>query len=487
MLRTHVVPRTIRLSLSAVLLGLATAASAGSALAQGPVVRAVLFFSPTCPHCHQVINEDLPVIFDRFGGQPRIYFDTTVARTQVAFYDVSNGQIDILLVDVSKFAGNQVFRESTQRFQVQSTGVPRLIIGDSVLIGSLDIPTELPLLIERGLAGSGIDWPDISGLQTALAAIPGRPLAAAEAESPAEGEGAVEASPEAEETETAPPAEQVQTDSMEEEPSQAPAETQPVPTPEEPNAGAEDAALEAAPEEGPAVTPAVVAPEGPEAEPRPESGAEEPTPVVSGDAAEVEADSSLAVIPVYRPTMMELYRQDPVGNSVSVLVLIGMVLSLVLVALMTRGPISEGRLTPAVPIIAAIGIGAAAYLTYIESSGATAVCGPVGDCNTVNQSEYATLFGVIPVAFLGLASYVAIIVAWSVTRLGSSTAADWAKLAVLALCVLGTLFSLYLTFLEPFVIGATCAWCLTSAVAITVIMLLSARPGLEAWARIRTR
>jgi hypothetical protein len=218
-----------------------------------------------------VINEDLPVIFDRFGGQPRIYFDTTVARTQVAFYDVSNGQIDILLVDVSKFAGNQVFRESTQRFQVQSTGVPRLIIGDSVLIGSLDIPTELPLLIERGLAGSGIDWPDISGLQTALAAIPGRPLAAAEAESPAEGEGAVEASPEAEETETAPPAEQVQTDSMEEEPSQAPAETQPVPTPEEPNAGAEDAALEAAPEEGPAVTPAVVAPEGPEAEPRPGS------------------------------------------------------------------------------------------------------------------------------------------------------------------------------------------------------------------------
>jgi uncharacterized membrane protein len=138
-------------------------------------------------------------------------------------------------------------------------------------------------------------------------------------------------------------------------------------------------------------------------------------------------------------------------------------------------------------LIAAIGIGVATYLTYIESSGAAAVCGPVGDCNTVNQSEYAMLFGVIPVAALGLASYVAIILAWSVTRLGSNTAADWAKLALLVLCVIGTLFSVYLTFLEPFVIGATCAWCLTSAVAITALMLLSARPGLDAWARIRTR
>jgi uncharacterized membrane protein len=447
------------------------------------VVRAVLFFSPTCPHCHEVINEDLPGIFDRFGGQPRIYFDTTVARTQVAFYDVSNGQVDILLVDVSEPDGNVVFREATQRFQIESLGVPRLIVGDSVLIGSLDIPRELPLLIEKGLAGEGIDWPDISGLQTALAAIPGRPLAAAEPESAAEPEAGVEASPE--------PAEQAQPDSLEGAPQQAPTETEPVAVaedaPEEQAGEAEDTAPEAAPEDRPAVTPPVAAPEGPAAAPGPESGAEEPSPVQSEDAAESGADSALAVIPVYKPTMMELYRQDPVGNSVSVLVLIGMVLSLVTVGLMTRGPTSESRLTVAVPLIAAIGIGVAAYLTYIESSGATAVCGPVGDCNTVNQSEYAMLFGVIPVAVLGLASYVAILLAWSVTRLGSSPAADWAKLALLALCVIGTLFSVYLTFLEPFVIGATCAWCLTSAVAITVLMLLSARPGREAWARIQKR
>ena len=44
----------------------------------------------------------------------------------------------------------------------------------------------------------------------------------------------------------------------------------------------------------------------------------------------------------------------------------------------------------------------------------------------------------------------------------------------------GVLFSLYLTILEPFVIRAACAWCLTSAVLVTLLMLLSLRPALQA-------
>ncbi|MBS3753330.1 MAG: hypothetical protein KGY46_08075 [Anaerolineales bacterium] len=37
----------------------------------------------------------------------------------------------------------------------------------------------------------------------------------------------------------------------------------------------------------------------------------------------------------------------------------------------------------------------------------------------------------------------------------------------------GTFFSMYLTFLEPFVIGATCAWCLTSFLIITAQLWIS--------------
>jgi uncharacterized membrane protein len=71
------------------------------------------------------------------------------------------------------------------------------------------------------------------------------------------------------------------------------------------------------------------------------------------------------------------------------------------------------------------------------------------------------------------------------SRRGTGAAADWAKVALLAMAALGTLFSIYLTFLEPFVIGATCAWCLTSAVVMTLVMLLAARPGFEALERVR--
>jgi uncharacterized membrane protein len=39
------------------------------------------------------------------------------------------------------------------------------------------------------------------------------------------------------------------------------------------------------------------------------------------------------------------------------------------------------------------------------------------------------------------------------------------------------LFSLYLTFLELFVIKAVCMWCITSAVIMTTLLLLSLKPA----------
>jgi len=44
----------------------------------------------------------------------------------------------------------------------------------------------------------------------------------------------------------------------------------------------------------------------------------------------------------------------------------------------------------------------------------------------------------------------------------------------------GVLFSIYLTYLELFVIHAICSWCLFSAVIITVLFLLSLRPMVQA-------
>jgi uncharacterized membrane protein len=54
-----------------------------------------------------------------------------------------------------------------------------------------------------------------------------------------------------------------------------------------------------------------------------------------------------------------------------------------------------------------------------------------------------------------------------------SRLAVYASIALLGMTAFGVLFSNYLTFLEPFVIGATCARCLTSAIIMTALLWLS--------------
>jgi uncharacterized membrane protein len=121
-----------------------------------------------------------------------------------------------------------------------------------------------------------------------------------------------------------------------------------------------------------------------------------------------------------------------------------------------------------------VGLVVAGYLTFVEASGAEAVCGPVGDCNAVQRSVYATVLG-IPVALLGLLGYVAVFGAWWATRLLDGAARVRAARAAFWLAFAGTAASAVLTYLEPFVIGAVCAWCLTSAVVMTALMCVLAR------------
>jgi uncharacterized membrane protein len=124
-------------------------------------------------------------------------------------------------------------------------------------------------------------------------------------------------------------------------------------------------------------------------------------------------------------------------------------------------------------VLAIVGLAVAGYLTFVETQAVAAVCGPVGDCNAVQTSSYSRLFGLIPVGLIGMVGYVAILVVWLWGRSGSGRLADYAPLAVHGMTIVAVAFSLYLTFLEPFVIKAVCIWCLTSAVVITLVMLLS--------------
>ncbi len=172
-------------------------------------------------------------------------------------------------------------------------------------------------------------------------------------------------------------------------------------------------------------------------------------------------------------SMAERFMVDPVGGVIALVVLSLLVISVFAVGISwLRNGLPGGAATGwqvwIIPVLAVAGLGVAAYLAFVETTASEAVCGPVGDCNAVQQSPYARLFGFLPIGVLGAIGYLVILALWLWQRYGP--AQSTAKIAWMlpAVAIFGVLFSIYLTFLEPFVIAAVCMWCITSA----VIMLL---------------
>ena len=134
-----------------------------------------------------------------------------------------------------------------------------------------------------------------------------------------------------------------------------------------------------------------------------------------------------------------------------------------------------------VALIIVAGLVVAAYLGYVEVTQSEAICGPVGDCNTVQQSPYARLFGLFPIGVLGFFAYTVLGLGW---LLRDRWPPPWSAILAFELwfvALFGTLFSIYLTVLEPFVIGATCMWCVTSAILMTLLLWAATPAAVEAW------
>jgi len=331
--------------------------------------------------------------------------------------------------------GYDLYQSAIQRYAVLRRGVPLLVVGQYALVGSQEIPQRLPGLVESYLDQGGVDWPPLPGLEAALSAM--SPAPPAVPQSPP----AVSPAP----VVTAPP-------------------STPRPTPE-----------------APVVAPPAAAAPAP-SEPLPE-------PTATPASAPAATPAGLLVLEGEGPPRgwLDRLRADPHGNGLAVLVLLGMAAVLLRSAVTFRSgaPAARGpSLDWLNPLLALLGLGVAAYLASVEVREVEAVCGPVGDCNTVQQSEYARLFGVLPIGVLGVLGFALILTAWCVRRRGNRRTASWAAIALLVLSGLGTLFSVYLTFLEPFVIGATCLWCLSSAVIMTALYALAQGPGREAAERL---
>lgn len=106
--------------------------------------------------------------------------------------------------------------------------------------------------------------------------------------------------------------------------------------------------------------------------------------------------------------------------------------------------------------IALAGLAVSGYLFIAHVANIPVVCGETGGCHTVQESIYASHFGV-PTAAYGIIFY---------ALLGILAALE--KRSLLKLLTLGGLVvSAYLTWLEAFVIFAWCRWCVVSAILAT--------------------
>jgi uncharacterized membrane protein len=186
------------------------------------------------------------------------------------------------------------------------------------------------------------------------------------------------------------------------------------------------------------------------------------------------------------PAALDLLQTKGVTFGFAFIVLIVLILNILLPILwMTKRlshPLIRDWYRWSIPISVIGGLAVAGYLTFVEVTGAQVVCGPSDGCGSVQASRYATLFGFLPVGVLGLIGYVAILLGWIAWQYGPGVIRKWSALAIWGMCIFGVLFSIYLTFLEPFVIGATCMWCISSAVLMIVLLLVSTPAAQQALA-----
>jgi uncharacterized membrane protein len=128
---------------------------------------------------------------------------------------------------------------------------------------------------------------------------------------------------------------------------------------------------------------------------------------------------------------------------------------------------AEGTLRSVATFVAAVGLGVATYIAIADSGGGSPVCvGGSHGCETVANSSYSHLLGV-NISIFGVLGYVLLLAA-AVLR------GDLARMGGFVIALVGFGYSVFLTYLELFVIHAVCQWCVFSAILMTALFAANA-------------
>ena len=125
-------------------------------------------------------------------------------------------------------------------------------------------------------------------------------------------------------------------------------------------------------------------------------------------------------------------------------------------------------------IVSLIGLADAIYLTVEHVTGQSVRCTIVAGCSEVLSSQYAVVAGRVPLALVGAAAYFSVFSLATLAAFGYRFAGK----LLTALVLVMFLVSVWLIYLQAFVIHAFCQFCLLSAAvttALTVIVLFARR------------
>lgn len=322
-----------------------------SAQTQGPpgFTSAVLFYSPECPHCHQVIEDILIPLKFQFPESLQIFG-----------------------IDSTTSAGSLVFQNYIETFSISSyrQGVPALIIGNTVLVGE-EIEHRAVPVIEAALSAGGAALPDIPGLL--------------------------------------------------------------------PDAGASGSQVDLKP-------------------------------------IESVRDEFLRASPAAPQTQVEdLETADKILGLAVLLVLVFSLYFFFLRVSKFGINSNPGAADTRIPfylfLLVIAGLAISLYLSYVEIKQVDALCGPIGECNRVQESSFSSILG-FPVAGLGAVYYFVFFILLCLYKNAERGFARILSLGLLFPALTAVMYSIFLTSLEIWVIHAVCAWCLGSALISAVILMV---------------
>lgn len=127
-------------------------------------------------------------------------------------------------------------------------------------------------------------------------------------------------------------------------------------------------------------------------------------------------------------------------------------------------------------LLSLAGLADALYLTVEHFAGHSVPCSVTGGCEEVLTSSYAVIAG-IPLAALGAAAYFSVFSLATLAIFGYRTAG----ILLRPLVAVMVLMSLWLFYLQAFVIRAFCQFCLLSAaitIGLMIVVLLAWKKGI---------